>query len=295
MAQEPYLQSKDLGETLEETLALLKKHLAFERAAATQEERFLALQRLTTLELKAKERTPETEAARRAEKERRIAEAIREFQPPPVVPVQPVPPSHEMGHPQVGVTVTEQVGQPSSVPSTPKRGRESKDTGRPPARDFEGTLVRKHEWQSGGKKAPSRSWHELYFVASTSSGTLSAYKDERMAKEKPGELYRHELPVTLAGASAAPAFNYSKRRFVFRLKAANGGETLFQAPSAELMHEWIEVLNAIIATLPSVPTESLSGPGGRAATLPPGAAPESQTPSTSVAQKKKFFTLGRKK
>lgn len=49
MAQEPYLASKDLGETLDETLALLKKHLAFERAAATQEERFLALQKLTTV------------------------------------------------------------------------------------------------------------------------------------------------------------------------------------------------------------------------------------------------------
>ncbi|CAL8080889.1 unnamed protein product [Calicophoron daubneyi] len=294
MAQEPYLQSKDLGDTLEETLALLKKHLAFERAAATQEERFLALQKLTTLELKAKERTPETEAARRAEKERRIAEAIREFQPPPAVPVQP-PSTPEAGPAPVGVTVTEQVGQPASVPSTPKRGRDSKDTGRPTPRDFDGVLVRKHEWQSGGKKAPSRSWHELYFVLSAASGTLSAYKDERVAKEKPGELYRHELPVSLAGASAAPAFNYSKRRFVFRLKTANGGETLFQAPSSELMHEWIELLNAVIATLPSVPTESVSGAGGRAATLPPGAGPESHAPSTSGAQKKKFFTLTRKK
>ncbi|VDP43253.1 unnamed protein product [Echinostoma caproni] len=246
------------------------------------------------LELKARERTPETEAARRAEKERRIAEAIREFQPPPVVPVHPVPTS-EAERTVVDSGVTEKTM--SSIPSTPKRGRESRDSGRPAARDFEGMLNRKHEWQSGGKKAPSRSWHELYFILSASAGTLSAYKEQRIAKEKPSELYRHEAPVSLAGASAAPAFNYAKRRFVFRLKLANGGETLFQARSEEAMHEWVQVLNAVIATLPAEAVESVSGPGGRAATLPSGAAPESHTASSSsaVPGKKKFFTLGRKK
>lgn len=185
----------------------------------------------------------------------------------------------------------------SSVPSTPKRTRESRDSGRPTARDFEGMLNRKHEWQSGGKKAPSRSWHELYFVLSASAGTLSAYKEQRTAKERPSELYRHEAPIRLAGASAAPAFNYAKRRFVFRLKLANGGETLFQARSEESMHEWVQVLNAVIDTLPVESVESVSGPGGRAATLPSGAAPESHTPGSSsvVPGKKKFFTLGRKK
>ncbi|TGZ63077.1 hypothetical protein CRM22_007109 [Opisthorchis felineus] len=289
MAQEPYLASKDLGETLDETLALLKKHLAFERAAATQEERFIALQKLTTLELKARERTPETEAARRAEKERRIAEAIREFQPPPTLPTVPVTEAEQV---TLDERTREIVGQ---VPSTPKRARDSKDSGRPP-RDFEGLLTRKHEWQSGGKKAPSRSWHDLYFVLSASQGTLSAYKEQRLAKEKPGELYRHETPVNLAGASAAPAFNYTKRRFVFRLKLANGGETLFQARSDESMHEWVQAINAVVANLPAEQLESTSGAGGRAATLPSGAQPEPQPGSSSAATgKKKFLTLGRKK
>lgn len=49
LSQEAYLSSNDLGDTLDETLALLKKHFAFERAAATQEERFLALQKLTSV------------------------------------------------------------------------------------------------------------------------------------------------------------------------------------------------------------------------------------------------------
>ncbi|XP_074662524.1 spectrin beta chain-like isoform X4 [Tubulanus polymorphus] len=52
IAQEPYLQNTDLGETLAEVEKLIKKHEAFEKAAATQEERFAALERLTTFELK---------------------------------------------------------------------------------------------------------------------------------------------------------------------------------------------------------------------------------------------------
>jgi len=38
-----------LQDTLDAVETLLKKHEAFERAAATQEERFLALERITTV------------------------------------------------------------------------------------------------------------------------------------------------------------------------------------------------------------------------------------------------------
>lgn len=47
VAQESFVKSPDLGDSLDETLALLKKHLAFEKAVATQEERFIALQKET--------------------------------------------------------------------------------------------------------------------------------------------------------------------------------------------------------------------------------------------------------
>merc|ERR1711899_235274 len=51
MAQDPYLKSEELGQTIDEVENLIKKHEAFEKAAAAQEERFAALERLTTLEL----------------------------------------------------------------------------------------------------------------------------------------------------------------------------------------------------------------------------------------------------
>ena len=54
MAQDPYLKSEELGQTIDEVENLIKKHEAFEKAAAAQEERFAALERLTTVSLLSK-------------------------------------------------------------------------------------------------------------------------------------------------------------------------------------------------------------------------------------------------
>lgn len=51
IAQEPYLLSSDLGYTIDEVENLIKKHEAFEKSAQAQEERFIALERLTTVSL----------------------------------------------------------------------------------------------------------------------------------------------------------------------------------------------------------------------------------------------------
>ncbi|CAG0879659.1 unnamed protein product, partial [Darwinula stevensoni] len=56
IAQEPYLLSHELGHTIDEVENLIKRHEAFEKSAAAQEERFAALERLTTLELREQER-----------------------------------------------------------------------------------------------------------------------------------------------------------------------------------------------------------------------------------------------
>lgn len=41
--------SQELGHTIDEVESLIKKHEAFEKSAAAQEDRFSALQRLTTV------------------------------------------------------------------------------------------------------------------------------------------------------------------------------------------------------------------------------------------------------
>lgn len=49
LAQDSYISNRDLGESLDAVENLIKKHEAFEKAAAAQEERFLGLERLTTV------------------------------------------------------------------------------------------------------------------------------------------------------------------------------------------------------------------------------------------------------
>merc|ERR1711956_11793 len=67
MAQDPYLKSEEFGHSIDEVENLIKKHEAFEKAAAAQEERFAALERLTTFELKDMKRKQDEEELRRRE------------------------------------------------------------------------------------------------------------------------------------------------------------------------------------------------------------------------------------
>jgi len=64
LAQDPYLKSEEFGHTIDEVENLIKKHEAFEKAAAAQEERFAALERLTTFELKDMKRRQDEDMMR---------------------------------------------------------------------------------------------------------------------------------------------------------------------------------------------------------------------------------------
>ncbi|XP_055762699.1 spectrin beta chain, non-erythrocytic 1 isoform X3 [Salvelinus fontinalis] len=65
LGQEPYLFGRELGQSVDEVEKLIKRHEAFEKSAATWEERFSALERLTTLELLEVRRQQEEEERRR--------------------------------------------------------------------------------------------------------------------------------------------------------------------------------------------------------------------------------------
>jgi len=82
IAQDPYLKSDEFGQSIDEVENLIKKHEAFEKAAAAQEERFAALERLTTFELKDMKRRQEEEQRAHADTiERQKAERYSRDQP----------------------------------------------------------------------------------------------------------------------------------------------------------------------------------------------------------------------
>ena len=83
VAQEPFLLSQELGHTIDEVEQLIKKHEAFEKSSAAQEERFAALERLTTFELREMEKKKEFERTQAALAAAEAAAAAKPKTPSP--------------------------------------------------------------------------------------------------------------------------------------------------------------------------------------------------------------------
>merc|ERR1712223_933682 len=246
MAQDPYLKSEELGQTIDEVENLIKKHEAFEKAAAAQEERFAALERLTTFELKELKRRQDEEELRRREELARY--------------------SADKGD----------GGEKSDAGSIRSGDRDGDE--------LEGTLVRKHEWENTTKKASNRSWDKLCVVLKGTN--LLFYKDQKSYRTSPDNLYRGEPPMELQGGTAEVASDYTKKKHVFRLKLANGGECLFQSVDDEEMNQWVNAINDA-----NQAGASSSSASGRAQTLPAG---QGERRPGDEPKKRSFFTLKKK-
>lgn len=112
---------------------------------------------------------------------------------------------------------------------------------------MEGMLCRKQEMETTLKKAANRSWQNVYCVLR--NGTLGFYKDAKAASA--GVPYHGELPVRLTRAQGSVAFDYRKRKHVFKLSLQDGKEYLFQAKDEAEMSSWLRVVNAGIASASS--------------------------------------------
>merc|ERR1719297_316005 len=130
-------------------------------------------------------------------------------------------------------------------------------------------LVRKHEWESTTKKASNsslssigisrRSWEKICVVLKESQ--IFFYKDQKTYRTHPGDTFKGETPVDLINCTAEVATDYTKKKYVFRLRLANGGFYLFQAADEEQMDLWVSGINA-----QAQPHEE----GSKSQTLPPG-------------------------
>jgi spectrin beta len=310
IAQEPYLMSTELGHTIDEVENLIKKHEAFEKSAAAQEERFSALERLTTFELKEMKRRQE--AAEKAEQDRIRAEqdakAALEAQAEEARRAESArdqadaPGSPQREHEQAG---NDSVRLSATLPSTPtsgtKIGRRSRS--KSPFRSFrwkrgpskaddsfeseerpspggledgviEGTLTRKHEWESTTKKATNRSWDKVYCVAR--NGKFIFFKDQKASRAVPEQTFKGEPSLDLSGASVDVASDYTKKKHVFRIKISNGGEFLLQAHDDAEMNHWVTTLKQHF--------EALTGAESRSQTLPASS-------QQGEPKRRSFFTL----
>ncbi|XP_017956522.1 spectrin beta chain, non-erythrocytic 1 isoform X6 [Drosophila navojoa] len=106
-----------------------------------------------------------------------------------------------------------------------------------PPVEIQGMLERKHGLQSGGKKAPVRSWKQFHTVL---CGQLVCFfKDENdFLQQKTAT-----APVNILGAKCERADDYTKKKYVFRLKLPDGSEFLFEAPSLDIMNDWVRKIS----------------------------------------------------
>merc|ERR1719510_2863773 len=304
MAQDPYLKSEELGQTIDEVENLIKKHEAFEKAAAAQEERFAALERLTTFELKELRRKQDEaeeerrrqveEIARQTEKPdgadrrsetgsiksgRQQEPLVRRSSQPKKSPVAAEAPEAvaPAAAPTAGAAA---VASPSPPVTSPEVGTDSEAAKEREGDEVEGMLVRKNEWVNTTTKASNRSWDKVCVVL---KGTkLLFYKDQKSYRSSPDNLYRGEPPMELQNGTAEIATDYTKKRHVFRLKLSNGGESLFQASDDDEMSQWVNVIN-------TVADPGTAAGAGRAQTLPAGERRPGDEP-----KKRSFFTLKKK-
>ena len=107
-----------------------------------------------------------------------------------------------------------------------------------------GTLLKKNEHDESGKKVRSSRGWKPYFVI-LSDATLSLYNVSGGSK-KTYEDYLRLSPaesINLHDAFCSSAYDYVKRKCVFRLSSLSGASRLFQAKTEMDVHTWIDMIN----------------------------------------------------
>ncbi|XP_048374607.1 spectrin beta chain, non-erythrocytic 1 isoform X2 [Sphaerodactylus townsendi] len=327
LGQEPYLSSREIGQSVDEVEKLIKRHEAFEKSAATWDERFSALERLTTLELLEVRRQQEEEERKRQppspEPSTKTGEEAQQWDGTKgdQVSQNGLPPDQEsprMGEAREanemvnGATDQRTSSKETSPVPSPTTDRKAKaglqaqtaatlpaKTQEIPSAQMEGFLHRKHEWESHSKKASNRSWHNVYCVINNQE--MGFYKDAKAASS--GIPYHSEIPVSLKEAICEIAVEYKKKKHVFKLRLTDGNEYLFQAKDDEEMNTWIQAITSAIssdkidvsASTQSTPATSRAQTMPASVTITSESSPGKREKEKEKDKEKRFSLFGKKK
>uniref|UniRef100_A0A8C1T111 Spectrin beta chain n=1 Tax=Cyprinus carpio TaxID=7962 RepID=A0A8C1T111_CYPCA len=200
-AQEPFLSSKELGGSVDEVEQLIRRHEAFRKAAATWEERFSSLRRLTTV----RETSQPNPRVRGIQSCSRMA--LAEF-------------SSNM---EYWDCWSERDGRGGAPGARWRKGTPKQRGGR------DSWSVHGVIWVVMVKSSAfspthySRSWVNLYCVLN--KGELGFYKDAKNTSTP----YNNEPLINLSRCACDINSGYKKKKNVFTLKTNDGSEFLFHA------------------------------------------------------------------
>uniref|UniRef100_A0A8C6XEZ3 Spectrin beta chain n=1 Tax=Naja naja TaxID=35670 RepID=A0A8C6XEZ3_NAJNA len=208
LGQEPYLSSREIGQSVDEVEKLIKRHEAFEKSAATWDERFSALERLTTVGHKTQIRCIFLKKLfcdifLLSSQARETNEMVNGAADQRTSSKETSPVPSPTGDRKAKTSL-----QAQTAATLPAKTQEIASA------QMEGFLNRKHEWESHSKKASNRSWHNVYCVINNQE--MGFYKDAKAASS--GIPYHSEIPVSLKEAVCEVAVEYKKKKHVFKLR-----------------------------------------------------------------------------
>uniref|UniRef100_A0A8C6XUQ9 Spectrin beta chain n=1 Tax=Naja naja TaxID=35670 RepID=A0A8C6XUQ9_NAJNA len=251
IAQEPYLFSGDYGQTVEGVEKLLKRHEAFEKSTATWEERFAALERLTTVSCPCEEVSLFLEQQQQWTNSGGFQIEDKEL------------PEDKLPETEINVDTEEFSTKESLFKVVQTPVSEIDETATLPAQmdrthsvQLEGYLGRKHDLEAPNKRASNRSWNTLYCVLRNSE--LTFYKDAKSLAL--GVPYHGEEPFWLKNALCEVAADYKKKKHVFKLRLSNGSEWLFHGKDEDEMHTWLLGFSTAIIDSQSIKSKAQSLP-----------------------------------
>jgi len=274
VAQEPYLLNDDLGETLDQVEQLIKKHETFEKSILAQEERFNALRKLTTLELKEGHKASETteeadkisavvqrpkktgdttnleksrmslylEEFKTIEEREKDLETIRQQEQIVKDAENQVKREQEIREKEAArKREAEVLGVTKALASVGASTLQSQGSPSTHRKDDSSREEVRYE----GVLSRKHEWESVNRKASSRSwdkiyvvintwNRYEFYKDQKHFKNN-----KPLESLSLVGASVEPADDYKKKEHVFRLKLNNGGQYLFRAKDKDEMQTWI--------------------------------------------------------
>ncbi|XP_018423798.1 PREDICTED: spectrin beta chain, erythrocytic-like [Nanorana parkeri] len=314
VAKEPYLFTTHVGNSVDDVEKLLKKHEAFEKSTVTWEERFSALERLTTLELleiRKYQEAARQQMAQAAESEKREIQVEihaepteeREYLGPhpgqlddQTMEVTEAEEAHVSGTQEViqETHIMEEWKVPTEEqePDPMEQAEHSalqptftvtEEISTLPASllssstiQIQGFLLRKHDLEEALKKAHNRTWNNAYCVLKNND--FFFYKDAKTFTLN--EPLQGEEGLFLGSASCEAVMDYKKKKHVFRLRLSDGNEWLFQAKDEADRQAWVDNIRMSIAETSDHKPKSKSLP-----------LPSTSTAEGTPEKKEKRFSL----
>uniref|UniRef100_A0A452I1I2 PH domain-containing protein n=1 Tax=Gopherus agassizii TaxID=38772 RepID=A0A452I1I2_9SAUR len=224
IAKEPYLASSDYGQTVDSVEKLLKRHSAFEKSATTWEERFAALQRLTTVSaprgwvsgVSATGIEPANLSSLDSRSRLPYIWSWAWLLGPSAVQLQLC----SSPQPRPLATAPYPYPPPAAAPAAASLPHPCPPLREPQHHRHQALMAREVRlgYGAGVTRVPSclshRSWHTLYCVLRSSE--LAFYKDAKSLAL--GVPYHGEEPFQLRNALCDVATGYKKKKHVFKLR-----------------------------------------------------------------------------